>query len=159
MWHFARGGDAFTQPDARAYDVIRQFPHLPPVIDGSQMQDAVPTLAALAAFNTTPVRFIGVANLRVKECDRVAAMATELSRLKPGLAIENGDDLLVTPSDAGSFTPAEIETYADHRIAMSMALVGLKVPGVSILDPGCVRKTFPDYWQTLAQLGVRFSEG
>jgi 3-phosphoshikimate 1-carboxyvinyltransferase len=101
--------DAFTQPDARAYEVIRQFPHLPAVIDGSQMQDAVPTLAVLAAFSATPVRFVGIANLRVKECDRVAAMATELSRLSPGLAVEDGDDLVITPRQPDSFRPARIE--------------------------------------------------
>ncbi|MGO8470248.1 3-phosphoshikimate 1-carboxyvinyltransferase, partial [Rhizobium leguminosarum] len=56
--------DAFSQPDARAYDMIARFPHLQAEIDGSQMQDAVPTLAVLAAFNQTPVRFVGIANLR-----------------------------------------------------------------------------------------------
>ncbi len=144
----------FTQPDAVAFDLIRLFPHLPPVIDGAQMQDAVPTLAVLAAFNTTSVRFMGIANLRVKECDRVAALATELSRLVPGLAVEDGDDLVVTPMPPEQFRPARIETYADHRIAMSMALAGLRVPGVTILDPGCVAKTYPDYWRDLAGLGV-----
>ncbi|QXQ06812.1 3-phosphoshikimate 1-carboxyvinyltransferase [Sphingosinicellaceae bacterium] len=144
--------EAFTQPDAAAYHLIRQFPHLPPVIDGAQMQDAVPTLAVLAAFNATPVRFVGIANLRVKECDRIAAMASELSRLSPGLAVEDGDDLVVTP--ALHFGPAQIETYADHRIAMSMALAALRVPGVAIRDPDCVRKTYPDYWQDLESLGV-----
>ncbi len=74
---------AFTQPDAAAAAVIAQFPHLPSVIDGSQMQDAVPTIAVLAAFNTTPVRFVGIANLRVKECDRIAALSTELNRIRP----------------------------------------------------------------------------
>nr|HZY68823.1 3-phosphoshikimate 1-carboxyvinyltransferase [Devosia sp.] len=82
--------DAFTQPDARAADFIRMFPDMPPVIDGSQMQDAVPTLAVLAAFNRTPVRFVGIANLRVKECDRISALSTELSRIQPGLAREEG---------------------------------------------------------------------
>lgn len=144
----------FTQPDATAFDLIRMFPHLPPVIDGAQMQDAVPTLAVLAAFNATPVRFTGIANLRVKECDRVAALATELSRLAPGLAVEEGHDLVVTPVSPDRFGPARIETYADHRIAMSMALAGLRVPGVTISDPGCVAKTHPDYWQDLAGLGV-----
>jgi len=146
--------DAFTQPDAAAYSLIRQFPYLPPVIDGSQMQDAVPTLATLAAFNTAPVRFVGIANLRVKECDRIAAMATELSRLSPGLAVEDGDDLVVTPVPAESFSGATIQTYSDHRIAMSMALAGLRVSGVTILDPGCVGKTYPDYWKDMAALGV-----
>ncbi|WP_439598908.1 3-phosphoshikimate 1-carboxyvinyltransferase [Falsiroseomonas sp.] len=148
------GTQNFTQPDAQAQALIRQFPHLPPEIEGSQMQDAVPTLAALAAFNATPVRFTGIANLRVKECDRVAAMATELSRVAPGLAVEDGDDLVVTPQPREAFRPALIETYGDHRIAMSMALVGLLVPGVTVLDPGCVAKTYPDYWRDLASLGV-----
>ncbi len=76
--------DAFTQPDALAQAVIAQFPNLPAVIDGSQMQDAVPTIAVLAAFNKTPVRFVGIANLRVKECDRVSALSTELNRIRPG---------------------------------------------------------------------------
>lgn len=146
--------DSFTQPDARAYQLIRQFPNLPPVIDGSQMQDAVPTLAVLAAFGSAPVRFVGIANLRVKECDRITAMATELSRLCPGLAVESGDDLLVTPAPQDRFRPARIETYADHRIAMSMALAGLRVPGVTILDPDCVNKTYPNYWRDMASLGV-----
>ena len=87
--------DAFTQPDAAAAAVIAQFPHMPAVIDGSQMQDAVPTLAVLAAFNDTPVRFTGIANLRVKECDRITALSTELNRIRPGLAREDGDDLMV----------------------------------------------------------------
>lgn len=146
--------EAFTQPDAKAYALIRLFPHLPPVIDGSQMQDAVPTLAALAAFNETPVRFVGIANLRVKETDRVYAMATELSRLAPGLGAEEGDDLIVTPAALAGARPARIETYADHRIAMSMALTGLRLPGVTILDPACVGKTYPGYWADLERLGV-----
>ncbi|MGL4287351.1 MAG: 3-phosphoshikimate 1-carboxyvinyltransferase, partial [Phreatobacter sp.] len=124
---------AFTQPDARAYELIATFPHLPEVIDGSQMQDAVPTLAVLAAFNATPVRFTGIANLRVKECDRVAALAIGLSRIAPGLGREDGDDLLVAsdPALAGRAMPARIETFADHRIAMSFALAGLKLSGVT----------------------------
>jgi 3-phosphoshikimate 1-carboxyvinyltransferase len=149
---------AFTQPDAKAHELIAAFPNLPAEIDGSQMQDAVPTLAVLAAFNRTPVRFVGIANLRVKECDRVAALAQGLSRIRPGLGLEEGDDLLVAsdPALAGQTLPAEIDTFADHRIAMSFALAGLKIGGVTILDPGCVAKTYPDYWRALGSLGVRF---
>ncbi|HEV7325043.1 MAG TPA: 3-phosphoshikimate 1-carboxyvinyltransferase [Bosea sp. (in: a-proteobacteria)] len=149
---------AFTQPDAKAYELIAAFPNLPAEIDGSQMQDAVPTLAVLAAFNRTPVRFTGIANLRVKECDRVAALAQGLSRIRPGLGTEEGDDLLVAsdPALAGQTLPAEIDTFADHRIAMSFALAGLKIGGVTILDPACVAKTYPDYWRALGSLGVRF---
>ncbi|MFE0753828.1 3-phosphoshikimate 1-carboxyvinyltransferase [Inquilinus sp. NPDC058860] len=154
------GVPAFTQPDAKAQALIAQFPNLPAVIDGSQMQDAVPTLAVLAAFNETPVRFTGIANLRVKECDRVAALATELSRIRPGLGHEEGDDLIVAsdPALAGQVLPTRIETYADHRIAMSFALAGLKIGGITILDPGCVAKTYPGYWDALASLGVAYDE-
>ena len=148
--------EGFTQPDARAKAAIDAFPHLPATIDGAQMQDAVPTLAVLAAFNATPVRFTGIANLRVKECDRVRALSTELDRIRPGLAREEGDDLIVAsdPGLAGQRLPTAIHTYADHRIAMSFALAGLKIAGLTILDPGCVAKTYPGYWDMLAGLGV-----
>jgi 3-phosphoshikimate 1-carboxyvinyltransferase len=155
--------EAFTQPDAEAARFIRMFPRLPAVIDGSQMQDAVPTLAVLAAFNETPVRFVGIANLRVKECDRVSALSTELNRIRPGLAREEGNDLVVfgdprLASLAQRNARTSIETYADHRIAMSFALAGLKIGGITILDPDCVDKTYPGYWDALASLGVTFRE-
>ena len=148
--------DAFTQPDAAAQAVIAQFPDMPAVIDGSQMQDAVPTMAVVAAFNNQPVRFIGIANLRVKETDRIRAVANELNRIRPGLAVEEGDDLVVhsDPGLAGQTLPARIETYHDHRIAMSFALAGLLVKGVTILDPACTGKTYPEYWSMLDSLGV-----
>lgn len=146
----------FTQPDAKAYDVIAQFPNMPAVIDGSQMQDAIPTIAVLAAFNETPVRFVGIENLRVKECDRIRAVSTGLNNIRKGLAREEGDDLLVfsDPSLAGQSLPADIDTFADHRIAMSFALAGLKIRDITILDPACVGKTYPGYWDALASLGV-----
>jgi 3-phosphoshikimate 1-carboxyvinyltransferase len=147
---------AFTQPDAKAHALIAAFPHMPPLIDGAQMQDAVPTLAVLAAFNATPVRFTGIANLRVKECDRTAALATELGRIRPGLAIEEGDDLVVQgdPALPSPPAPVRLRTYEDHRMAMSLALLGLKLDGVVIDDPDCVAKTYPAYWEALASLGV-----
>ena len=147
---------AFTQPDARAYELIRMFPRLPAVVEGSQIQDAVPTLAVLAAFNETPVRFTGIANLRVKECDRIAALAQGLSRIQPGLGAEDVDQLVVAsdPGLAGRTMPARIATFADHRIAMSFALAGLKVGGIVIEDPGCTAKTFPGYWDAMSALGV-----
>jgi 3-phosphoshikimate 1-carboxyvinyltransferase len=150
---------AFTQPDARAAEFIRMFPKMPAVIDGSQMQDAVPTLAVLAAFNDTPVRFVGIANLRVKECDRISALSTELSRIQPGLAHEEGDELVVNADPllrhaSQRNARSHIETYEDHRIAMSFALAGLKVGGIVIHDPDCVGKTYPGYWDALLGLGV-----
>jgi 3-phosphoshikimate 1-carboxyvinyltransferase len=155
--------DAFTQPDAAAQAVIAQFPDMPDVIDGSQMQDAVPTIAVLAAFNNRPVRFVGIANLRVKETDRIRAVANELNRILPGLAREEGDDLLVASDPhlpqklAGRNTRTRIETYHDHRIAMSFALAGLKLPGITILDPACSGKTYPAYWDMLEGLGVELT--
>lgn len=151
--------DAFTQPDAKAASFIRMFPRMPAVIDGSQMQDAVPTLAVLAAFNETPVRFVGIANLRVKECDRISALSTELNRIQPGLSREEGDDLIVESDPRLMSMPdrnarSKIETYADHRIAMSFALAGLRIGGIVILDPDCVGKTYPGYWDALRSLGV-----
>jgi len=152
--------DAFTQPDAAAQAVIAQFPNMPAVIDGSQMQDAVPTLAVLAAFNNHPGRFVGIANLRVKETDRIRAVANELNRILPGLGTEEGDDLLVASDPelgtklAGRNARSRIETYHDHRIAMSFALAGLRIPGIVILDPACTGKTYPAYWEMLSGLGV-----
>ncbi|MEQ8403025.1 MAG: 3-phosphoshikimate 1-carboxyvinyltransferase [Roseitalea porphyridii] len=148
--------EAFTQPDVKAHDLIALFPRMPAVIDGAQMQDAVPTLAVLAAYNEKPVRFVGIENLRVKECDRIAALSQGLNRIRPGLAAEEGDDLVVhaDPTLKGATVSAEIDTFADHRIAMSFALAGLVTEGITILDPGCVAKTFPAYWDVLAGLGV-----
>jgi 3-phosphoshikimate 1-carboxyvinyltransferase len=148
--------DAFTQPDAAAQAHIARFPHMEPVIDGSQMQDAIPTLAVLAAFNTAPVRFTHLANLRVKECDRVQALYEGLNAIRPGLATVEGDDLLVAadPSLAGTTTNALINTHSDHRMAMCFALAGLKVRGIRLQDPACVGKTYPGYWDELRGLGV-----
>jgi len=152
---------AFTQPDAKAHERIATFPHMPALIDGSQMQDAVPTLAVLAAFNTTPVRFTGIANLRVKECDRTAALAAELNRVRPGLAVEEGDDLMIhgDPALPSPPSPVRLHTYEDHRMAMSLSLLGLRLEGVVIDDPGCVAKTYPAYWEALASLGVALTWG
>ena len=148
--------EAMMQPDAKAYDFIKQFPNLPAEIDGSQMQDAIPTIAVLAAFNNYPVRFVGIANLRVKECDRINAVATELNRIQPGLAEEIGDDLLVTPDRTliGRKVNADIHTYHDHRIAMAFAQAALVIDGIRILDPGCTAKTYPGYWRDLQSVGV-----
>lgn len=145
-----------TQPDAKAYEVMSLFPNMPAEIDGSQMQDAIPALAVLAAFNNTTVKFTHIANLRVKECDRINALATELNKIKSGLAAEEPSSLIVNAdaSLAGQRLPTEIHTYADHRIAMSFALMGLLIDGITVLDPGCVAKTYPEYWRDLKSLGV-----
>jgi 3-phosphoshikimate 1-carboxyvinyltransferase len=118
----------------------------------------VPTIAVLAAFNQTPVRFVGIANLRVKECDRIRALSLGLNGIRAGLAVEEGDDLIIhsDPSLEGQTLPASIDTFADHRIAMSFALAALKISGIAIQNPDCVGKTYPGYWKALASLGVTF---
>ncbi len=151
--------DAFTQPDARAHADIAAFPNMPAVIEGSQMQDAVPTLAVLSAYNQTRVRFTGISGLRVKECDRISALTEGLNRIQPGLAREEGDELIVTgdPSLRGKTVAARIDPRADHRIAMGFAIAGLVTGGIEIEDPGCVAKTWPEYWDALKGLGVEMA--
>jgi 3-phosphoshikimate 1-carboxyvinyltransferase len=117
-------------------------------IDMNAFSDTVPTLAAIAPFASGPVRIDNVAHLRHQESDRIAAVTTELTRLGARVE-ERADGLTVWPSPLHG---AAIETYDDHRIAMAFALVGLRVPGVTILDPGCTAKTFPTYFATLEQL-------
>ena len=119
-------------------------------VDLNDMPDMVQTLAVVALFAEGPTRIRNVANLRLKETDRLAALARELGRL--GAAVELQEDGLTIrpPHDV---RPAAIDTYDDHRMAMSFALVGLAADGVAINDPGCVSKTFPDFfdrWRRLA---------
>jgi 3-phosphoshikimate 1-carboxyvinyltransferase len=117
-------------------------------VDMKNCSDVAQTLAALAPFADSPTRITGIGFIRGKETDRVAAMVTELQRC--GIeAIEEPDGVTIMP---GLPQPADIETYDDHRMAMSFALLGLRVPGITILDPDCVRKTFPSYWTTLETL-------
>ncbi len=114
----------------------------------SDISDTAQTLAAIAPFADSAVTIRGIAHVRGKETDRVTAMATELRRL--GVSVdERRDGLTIHP---GPVHPAEIETYDDHRMAMSFALTGLRAPGLRIKDPGCVSKTFPDFWQRFAGL-------
>jgi 3-phosphoshikimate 1-carboxyvinyltransferase len=117
-------------------------------VDLNACSDTVPTLAALAPFCRGPVRIRNVAHLRWQESDRLHAVATELARL--GATVREQDDgLEIEPS---CLRGAEVHTYDDHRIAMAFALIGLKVPGVRIVDPGCTAKTFPDYFERLEGL-------
>ncbi len=112
-------------------------------VDLNDMPDMAQTVAVLALFADRPSRIRNVANLRIKETDRLVALMTELSRL--GADVRELDDGLVIQPPT-TLKPSAIETYADHRMAMSFALVGLRVPGVTIRDPGCVGKTFPDFF-------------
>jgi 3-phosphoshikimate 1-carboxyvinyltransferase len=114
----------------------------------NSMPDVVPTLAALAPFATSPTRIRGVGFIRHHESDRILAIATELRRL--GATVEEFDDgLAIAPSVLHAAT---IQTYDDHRIAMAFAIAGLKVAGVRISNPGCVAKTYPDFFRDLTAL-------
>ena len=118
-------------------------------VDMTSMPDVAPTLMMIAPFLSTPTRITGLATLRVKECDRIAAPARELRKL--GVSLEEGPDFMVIqPLGAEARarrTSVDIETYHDHRIAMSFGVLGSLLPGLRILDPGCVAKTYPNYWQ------------
>ncbi|WP_137993032.1 3-phosphoshikimate 1-carboxyvinyltransferase [Streptomyces vilmorinianum] len=106
------------------------------------ISDTMPTLAALAPFADGPVRIEDVANTRVKECDRLDACAENLRRL--GVTVTTGPDWIeIHPGTPAG--PVEIATHGDHRIVMSFAVTGLRTPGITFDDPGCVRKTFPDF--------------
>jgi 3-phosphoshikimate 1-carboxyvinyltransferase len=117
-------------------------------IDMNAISDTVPTLAAVALFATTPTAINNVAHIRDKETDRIGDLVRELRRL--GCRVdERPDGLTIHP---GPLHGASIATYDDHRMAMSLALAGLRTPGVVIENPDCVGKTFPGYWRMLADL-------
>jgi 3-phosphoshikimate 1-carboxyvinyltransferase len=108
--------------------------------------DSIMTAISLAPFSLEPIQFTDLARLRVQETERVVALRTELT--KCGAKVEEkGDTLTVYPS---KLYGAEIETYNDHRMAMCFAVLGLKVPGIKIKNPACVKKTFPNFFQKLA---------
>ena len=112
-------------------------------MDMNHIPDAAMTIATTALFAEGPTTMTNIYNWRVKETDRLAAMATELQKL--GAKVEEGHDYIkVWPTD--SLKHAEIDTYNDHRIAMCFSLVALSDTPVTINDPGCTRKTFPDYF-------------
>lgn len=117
-------------------------------VDMNAISDTVQTLAAVAVLAEEPTTVRGVCHIRHKETDRIAAVATELRKLGAEVE-EHHDGLTIVP---GPLHGARLATYDDHRMAMSLALVGLRVPGVVILDPGCTAKTYPNYFADLAKL-------
>lgn len=114
----------------------------------ADLPDMVPTLAVLAALRPGRTIIRNVAHLRIKESNRLEAIVRELT--KTGIQAEEIDDGLVIRG--GTPRGAEIETYNDHRIAMSFAVLGLVAPGMRIRNPGCVRKSFPGFWEELGKL-------
>ncbi len=118
-------------------------------VDLSDMPDTAQTLAVLALFARGRTRIRNVGNLRVKETDRLAALTCELTKLGASVT-EGADSLDIEPPQI--LQPAEIDTYDDHRMAMSFALAGLACPGLIIRDSDCCKKTFPDYFSVLEKM-------
>ncbi|GIX03108.1 MAG: 3-phosphoshikimate 1-carboxyvinyltransferase [Planctomycetaceae bacterium] len=135
--HWHAGGVTLTAGTLRGIDV-----------DMNAISDTAPTLAAVAVFADGPTRIHHVGHMRLKETDRITALATELRRL--GVQVDEfADGLLIHPTPPHAAT---IHTYDDHRMAMSFALVGLRVPGIVICDPECTAKTYPEFFADLDRL-------
>lgn len=118
-------------------------------VDMNAISDTVQTLGVVALFAEGPTQITNVAHIRHKETDRIRAVATELRKI--GAEVEEFDDgLQITPPKERKF--AEITTYDDHRMAMSFAIAGLQPPGIAILDPNCVDKTYPAFFQDLQKI-------
>jgi 3-phosphoshikimate 1-carboxyvinyltransferase len=118
------------------------------VFDFGEMPDMVPSLAVLAACRPGRTTIYNVAHLRIKESNRIQALVQELTRT--GINAEETSDGLII--EGGRPKGAEIETYDDHRIAMSFAVLGIIAPGMKIKNPDCVRKSFPGFWEELEKL-------
>ncbi len=118
-------------------------------VDMRDIPDTAQTLAVIAPFASSPTRIRGIASARLKETDRIHATCTELTRL--GVQVrEHEDGMTIYPCK--KFTPATVETYNDHRMAMAFSLIGLRMNGIIIENPSCVSKTFPDYFGVLESL-------
>jgi 3-phosphoshikimate 1-carboxyvinyltransferase len=141
----ARDGDALTVRGPELLDPVDA--------DLSAMPDQVTTVAALAALAGGRSRLRGVGVARGHETDRLAALAAELAKL--GVAVtELPDGLVVAGAGPERLRPARLATWGDHRIAMALAAVAARLPGMVIEDPGCVAKTYPGFWHDLAAAGL-----
>jgi len=148
-----------NQIDWRFSDYIHKFNSIRWLGDNSNSEvaisrlnklgDSIMTAIVLAPFSNQRVKFTDLGRLRVQECERVVALRTELTKCGAKV-VEEGDTLTVYPAQPGELHGAEIETYNDHRMAMCFAILGLKVPGIKIKNPACVKKTFPNFFQKLA---------
>lgn len=142
----SRSGNGITLQGSSRLEGIR--------VDMGDMPDVVPTLAVVAAFAHGTTVIENIAHLRIKECDRLSGMVTELTKL--GVRVEEQDASMIIHGEGGAgLHGAAIETYADHRMAMSLAVAGLRIPGVQITGEECVAKSFPDFWQRFALLAPR----
>ena len=118
-------------------------------IDMRDIPDTAQTLAVVAPFASSPTRIRGIASARLKETDRIHATCSELARL--GVTVQEHDDgMTIYPCD--TIQPATVRTYNDHRMAMAFSLIGLHVEGITIENPSCVSKTFPNFFEVLDKL-------
>lgn len=125
-------------------------------VDMGDMPDVAPTLAVVAAFAHGKTILKNIAHLRIKECDRLSAVVTELRKM--GAQVDEQESAMIIHGDGGaSLKGAEIYTYSDHRMAMSFAVAGLRIPGIRITGEECVGKSFPDFWQRFALLSEKSS--
>ena len=124
-------------------------------VNMEDMPDAAQTLAVIAAVSRGVTEITGLSTLRDKETDRIKALQTELEKL--GVPVKTGrDSITITGIESEEIQGARIETYDDHRMAMSFALLGAFVPGIIIEDPEVVKKSFPDFWEKLESFGVSY---
>ncbi len=158
-WLLRDAGDRITvqptpasgmQADQKFLDLILNAPWRSSYSRKTDLADSIMTAIVLAPFAPIATRFTDLGRLRVQECERVQALHTELA--KCGARVEeSGDTLIIHP---GPLHGAEIETYNDHRVAMCFGMLGLRVPGMRLRQPACVRKTFPNFFAKLAGLGA-----
>lgn len=122
-------------------------------VDMGDMPDVAPTLAVVAAFAEGTTVINNIAHLRIKECDRVSAVVTELRKM--GAQVEEEHDRMIIHGQAGgrNLHGARIDTYNDHRMAMCFAVAGLRIPGIEITGEDCVAKSFPDFWERFGRMG------
>ncbi len=140
---------AYPVSDWQIDSAFARFLPLPAEISRrSDLGDSIMTAIAIAPFASAPVKFTDLERLRVQESERVAGLRIELTKCGARV-LEEGETLTVFPS-AGKMHGAVIETYNDHRMAMCFGILGLKIPGIKIKNPSCVKKTFPDFFQKLA---------
>lgn len=123
-------------------------------VDMRPLSDATLTLAAIAPFADGPIHMHGVAHIRHHECDRISAMCSSLKKL--GIKVEEHEDGLTVHPGNPEF--GVMDTYEDHRMAMSLAVLGVAGNGIELLDPGCVSKTCPSFFEQLEQIGIRVEQ-
>jgi 3-phosphoshikimate 1-carboxyvinyltransferase len=142
----SRTGNGITLQGTKRLEGIR--------VDMGDMPDVVPTLAVVAAFAHGRTVIENIAHLRIKECDRLSAVVAELTKL--GVKVEEQEATMIIHGEGGmGLHGAVIETYEDHRMAMSLAVAGLRIPGVQITGEECVAKSFPDFWERFSLLAPK----